>query len=160
MLAITLWQPWASLVAAGVKPYEFRDWTPPAYVIGQRLAIHAATRSVLRGELQDLIYRLNDADEAWSVGLHPPALQLLERWLLTPGRLPRSSIVCTATLARVVPAKQIADQFGPVPPLTAADPDHWTRAWHLTDIHALTPPCPARGHQGLWHWQQPVDNPS
>ena len=44
MKALTLWQPWASLVIAGAKPYEFRSWSPPRWLIGQRIVIHAAAR--------------------------------------------------------------------------------------------------------------------
>ena len=42
MKAITLWQPWASLIAAGAKTIETRTWSPPHSLIGQPLAIHAA----------------------------------------------------------------------------------------------------------------------
>ena len=40
MKAISLWQPWASLIAAGVKPYETRHWSPPRELIGQRIATY------------------------------------------------------------------------------------------------------------------------
>ena len=46
MKALTIWQPWASLIAMGAKPYEFRGWKPPKSLIGQRLAIHAGARPV------------------------------------------------------------------------------------------------------------------
>ena len=44
MKAITLHQPWASLIAEGVKTIETRSWAPPAALWGERIAIHAATR--------------------------------------------------------------------------------------------------------------------
>lgn len=44
MSCISLWQPWASLVAGGFKEYETRSWKPPASVIGKLLAIHASKR--------------------------------------------------------------------------------------------------------------------
>lgn len=44
MYGISLWQPWASLIACGAKPYETRDWAPPARLIGQRIAICAAKK--------------------------------------------------------------------------------------------------------------------
>jgi hypothetical protein len=47
--AITLWQPWASLIARGLKRYETRSWAPPASLIGKRLAIHAGTHRTARG---------------------------------------------------------------------------------------------------------------
>lgn len=39
MKALTIWQPWASLIMIGAKPYEFRSWQPPAWLIGKRRAI-------------------------------------------------------------------------------------------------------------------------
>lgn len=42
--AITLHQPWATLVALGVKSIETRSWPAPAGAIGERLLIHAAAK--------------------------------------------------------------------------------------------------------------------
>lgn len=40
---ITLWQPWATLVAAGAKPFEFRAWPAPQRLWGRRVAGHTGT---------------------------------------------------------------------------------------------------------------------
>jgi hypothetical protein len=42
--ALTIWQPWATLVIADCKPYEFRTWPAPRHLWGKRIAIHAAAR--------------------------------------------------------------------------------------------------------------------
>ena len=42
MKAISLWQPWASLIACEAKRIETRSWKPPQSLIGERIAIHAA----------------------------------------------------------------------------------------------------------------------
>jgi hypothetical protein len=44
--ALTLWQPWASLIAEGVKTIETRSWPAPAELIGQHIAIHAGQKFV------------------------------------------------------------------------------------------------------------------
>lgn len=44
MKAISLWQPWASLIMLDAKRIETRSWKPPESVIGQRVFIHAAKR--------------------------------------------------------------------------------------------------------------------
>ena len=44
MKAITLHQPWASLIAHHIKVNETRPWAPPENLIGRRIAIHAAKR--------------------------------------------------------------------------------------------------------------------
>lgn len=45
--AITLHQPWESLVAHGIKNVETRSWPPPHGIIGERIAIHASRTVVL-----------------------------------------------------------------------------------------------------------------
>ena len=50
MYTITLWQPWASLIADGVKQYETRSWKPPWHLVGKRIAIHAAKRKITEQE--------------------------------------------------------------------------------------------------------------
>ena len=45
MKAITLHQPFASLIANGTKTIETRSWAPPKALIGQRIAIHAGEES-------------------------------------------------------------------------------------------------------------------
>lgn len=44
MKAISLHQPWASLVMQGVKRLETRSWAPPASLVGERVLVHAAKR--------------------------------------------------------------------------------------------------------------------
>lgn len=41
MKALTICQPYASMIISGDKPVENRTWRPPVWLIGQRLAIHA-----------------------------------------------------------------------------------------------------------------------
>ena len=46
MKSLTLHQPWASLIAHGVKSIETRSWAPPQSLVGQRIAIHAGKKVV------------------------------------------------------------------------------------------------------------------
>jgi hypothetical protein len=48
--AISLWQPYPSLVACGAKPWETRGYPPPKHLIGHRIALHAAKRRPTRAE--------------------------------------------------------------------------------------------------------------
>ena len=43
---LSLHQPWATLIAAGVENIETRSWPPPQNLIGQHIAIHAAKKIV------------------------------------------------------------------------------------------------------------------
>lgn len=45
MKVITIKQPWASLIVTGIKDVENRTWHCPKKYIGQRVLIHAATKS-------------------------------------------------------------------------------------------------------------------
>jgi len=54
MKAITLHQPFASLIEGGVKNIETRTWKPPESLVGQRIAIHAASKKLTEQEWIDL----------------------------------------------------------------------------------------------------------
>jgi len=45
MKCLTVREPYASLIMAGVKTIEYRTWLPPAALIGQRIAIHSSQRA-------------------------------------------------------------------------------------------------------------------
>lgn len=49
MKAITIKQPWASLIVSGLKDIENRTWSCPKKYLGKRVLIHAAKTSVKEG---------------------------------------------------------------------------------------------------------------
>lgn len=58
MKALTIWQPWASLIMVGAKPYEFRPWdyrVRESGLVGQRIVIHAGARLARLDEVEDII---------------------------------------------------------------------------------------------------------
>lgn len=78
MKALTIFQPWASLIIAGAKPYEFRKWNYNERfpgLVGQRIAIHAAARDVREDEVVDAIERVH---EGWSALVPDIALPILQ----------------------------------------------------------------------------------
>lgn len=151
LYALTIWQPWATLIIAGAKPYEFRGWAAQPFVCGRRIAIHAGGRRPVMTELRALRLKLRGENDT---GLDAAiALPLLERWSEDPASLPLSSIVGTAVLGTPLLASEIpdyADRF-------VNDSDrkqHANWAWPLTDIVPMTPPVPAKGAQGFWKWHE------
>ena len=103
MKAISLWQPWASLIACGAKPFETRHWAPPRELIGQRIAIHAAKKvdKDAKAFAEDLAYGQHDP------GGHDLAAKLETSMegipdeligLFGMARFPIGCIVCTAVL--------------------------------------------------------------
>lgn len=133
MKALSLHQPWATVIAFGAKAYETRHW-------GTRyrgpLAIHAAKHRNLDDE-QGLI------DE----------LDCLYGWHDLPAArdLPRGAVVAVATLAgclrmtetRILAQSELERDVG------NWLPGRW--AWHLTDVRRMAAPVPVRGEQGLFH---------
>ncbi len=146
--ALTIWQPWASLIIAGAKPVEWRGWRCPRWVIGKRIAIHAGARPAKPEEIADILERL-DAGETSLVPYE--TFRLLNTVPLRSW--PLSSILGTAVLGEPVPALEWVYQHHP----DFADSDrldHSKFAWPLTEIARFEPVIPARGAQGFWRWRR------
>lgn len=178
MKAISLWQPWASLIACGAKPYETRGWAPPRGLIGQTIAIHAA-KKIDKGAAQ--------MAEELLCGQHPEGGFDLARALSATfedapddmlgifgqAAFPIGCIVATARLdaafqlgeaaegtarpaARV--ARRITSRVMPDCFTVRTDdfgdyaPGRW--AWLLRDVKALNPPIAMKGAQGFFDLPQ------
>ena len=151
MRALTIWQPWASLIIIGAKPFEWRRWRAPAWAIEQEIVIHAGSRRVVMDEIEDLIFDLEHDPEtsALDVAL---ALALLRDTFVGKIALPTAAGLGTAHLGAARLATDIA----------AADPrlgfidsnrvDEAVWGWPLTNIQRWAEPMPMKGHQGFWHW--------
>ncbi|MEW5423967.1 hypothetical protein [Amorphus sp. 3PC139-8] len=150
MMAITIWQPWATLISLEVKPWEFRGWPAPRNLCGRDIAIHAGRRPVRRNEIQDLIDRLSGS-RPWTTGLLPSALPILESILRGNVELPLGHVLCVAELGTPLSGQTVAEELG----AAVNDSDrheHANWAWPLSRIRRLVPPEPAAGKQGFWRW--------
>nr|WP_294566958.1 ASCH domain-containing protein [uncultured Rhodopila sp.] len=153
--ALTIWQPWATLIAEGLKPYEFRGWAAPAALVGQRIAIHAGARPVRKAEVRDLLLRLHSLSWRESGLVREGSLVLLDLVLTAPGLLPLSSVLCTAVLGQPIRDNDLAERLG-LPAVNDSDrSEHSSWGWPLTDIVRLEPFVPAKGAQGFWQWTPP-----
>ena len=147
MRALSVWQPWATLVAEGHKPFEFRRWMPPRRAVGQRIAIHASARRPRAAEIRGLIRQVMNAD----VCLRRSALEALD----STRAYPLGCHVCTAVLAGVATVAEVEAEPGFEPDSFRGDKHSWNDrgepvyAWRLTGIRRL-PDVPARGRLGLW----------
>lgn len=135
MKALSLTQPWATLVAIGAKKIETRSWRTS---YRGPLAIHAAKGFPARArDLYDTNSRIRYALQAdHKVRVADSALVL-----------PRGAIVATCCLLDCVPVEQIdltylERSFGDY------TPGRW--GWLLADIKPLKTPIPAKGALGLW----------
>jgi hypothetical protein len=138
MKAISLHQPWASLIAAGVKVHETRSWAPPPEYVGRRIAIHAAARPVNLHELSGALAGLCESTfgSGWE------------------HRLPRGALVCTAILEAYGMTQLLLPSInfneGAILDTICGDWSAGRWAWELSEVEKLTPPIPERGHQRWW----------
>lgn len=171
MKALTVYQPWATLIVAGAKPYEFRKWSlrerGPAYaaLIGQRIVIHAASRPIVQGEVDAICASLvAGGGRAAETCLHrDKAMELLECLQDGSGRyyreekFPLSAGLGTAVLGEPRDGYEIAGDFG-VQSVNDSDRDDQANfGWPMLEIEAWHQPVPMRGFQGFWNWPTPGD---
>lgn len=126
MRAITICEPWASLIASGHKPIENRTWR----------ARHTGTIAIHAGKSLAWWCRVSDDPDAWLAryGIPLPKLETLAF----------GAVVAIATLEDVV---RLAD----LPPDLAGNPfaeGPW--CWILRDVRPLANPLPYTGTQMLW----------
>jgi len=130
LTAITLHQPWASLIAVGHKQYETRDW--PTNHRGL-IAIHAGRKPKGKQELREhdkVVASFND---------------------LLNEDCPYSAVVAIAELTDVI---CMTEEFIKEQSPTELRCGNWKvgrYAFKLENVRPLTP-IPAAGKQGLWKW--------
>lgn len=164
MKAISLWQPWASLVAWGDKAIETRSWTPPDTLIGtgEWIAIHSTQRTPTPAW-----------NQAWGSRHMVNALALhgVTRFNSTgqPGSLPGRAIVAVAQIRDVLTTDEVVGLW-----LSHRSGTVWNYhderehemgdytpgryAWRLTNVIGLndTPIQGITGHQRIWNLE-PAD---
>jgi hypothetical protein len=172
MKALTIWQPWASLILVGAKPYEFRGWPPPKWLIGRRLAIHAGMRPVKPKEVRALLLALKGGFGLERPSLiAEPAIALLERverglveakkptLAREAFRLPLGAVIATATVGEPKRGDECARDRGIA--VGGNDSDRgatFNWGWPMLDVEPLLPPVETAGAQGLWDWASTAQN--
>lgn len=139
MKAVTLWQPWSSLVAWGEKQYETRSWKTD---YRGPLAIHA-------GKSDDTI-QLIEVNSFYRAAFDRAGVS-------QDLKLPAGCVLCVVDLVDVQQVREVdrgvlfgkmldekEENFG--------DYSHGRFAWKLENLRVLAKPIPACGYQGLWNW--------
>ena len=127
MKAISLWQPWASAIVAGLKRVETRSW---ATSYRGPLIIHAAKK--------------------WTGDLRFAAEDLRNEFSDLPLALP---LGCALGVCQLVDVRYMTKSYiGTVPPQERAFGDWYPGryAWVLERVVAFDEPVPLKGRQGLW----------
>lgn len=132
MKVISLWQPWASLVALGAKEYETRSWTTTHR---GPLAIHAAKTNAE----SSYFYRkpFFDVFQAHSIAKF--------------NDLPFGMIICIVDLIAIYQTEKLyPNRRKHLVIMMLVEP---RGGWQMLRISP--PPIAVRGQQGLWEWSRP-----
>lgn len=150
MKALTLMQPWATLVAIGAKRIETRSWATSHR--GQ-IAIHAA--KTFPGYAKSLC---ESALFCRILGWPEAPADLDQEWLdgnrSRINALPRGSILATARLVNCLETEMIRRHVQPFTEQEEAfgNYDQGRFGFLLDGVIPLAAPVPAKGALGLWEW--------
>lgn len=136
MKAITLTQPWATLVAIGAKKIETRSWSTK---YRGPLAIHAGKGLAGMSETDLLAY----------FHTTPFAEYLFTAGYKHPGHLPRGSVIAIGVLTGVTKITATNPPSETEPEFAFGNYTPGRFAWHIDDVLQIVP-VPARGSLGLW----------
>lgn len=177
--ALTVHEPWASLIAYGVKPVENRTWAS-TFMLGKRLAIHRGQKvdfegaevlrelGYVRGEV---VYRQARRKDVVRVDAsHPQAkpayldltIPVGGEWIPLP--LGSMSILCTARVRGfvhesgqvIVPSGASEAERAHVASIRTHPYFVGPWGWVLGDVKRLAVPAHCPGAQGLWMVTQDV----
>lgn len=151
IFALTVWQPWASLIMVGAKPFEWRRWHAPVAYVGQEIVIHAGARRLVRDEVEDIVDRLQHNDSAGGL-IADKALELLLPILEFGQQLPTSAGLGTARLGAPRRAVDLVAAGEIASPYDSDRVDEAVWGWPVSDIKRWADPMPMRGSQGFWRW--------
>jgi activating signal cointegrator 1 len=150
MKAITVHQPYATLIAIGAKRYETRSW--PTQYRGP-IAIHA-------GKNMDGIYDLAREAKLYSTGLpHTPFAHAAFDAIKASGYYPSPFTCAQFPVGSIVATGELVDCFRmgiDIPNNNEYLFGFWSigrYAWKIANVKFFDTPIPARGQQGLWDWQ-------
>lgn len=135
MRALSLLQPWASLVIVGAKRWETRSWRTPHSMIGQVIAIHASKKF--------------DA-ECRELTVNPPfSTPLKHSGIVTLGDIPRGVILGTARIKSCWEVEGVRSELNETEREFGNYADG-RYATELVDVRPLVTPIPVKGALGFW----------
>ncbi len=129
MKVISLWQPWASFMAWGIKKIETRHWPLPQSIRGP-IAIHATKRviKVVDPYFDDALVWRN----------------------LSYNDLPRGCILCYFDHTECI--KITSENAPDYPERAFGDYTPGRYMWKMEGLSVLPEPLMIQGRQGIWNW--------
>jgi len=150
MKALTIWQPFASLIMIGAKPFEFRTWDYRLRhpdVVDQRIVIHASVRPIRPPEVFEILQRIQRKDGTLRNDVAMPLLERLLSAHKCEGVLELGAALGTAVIGR---PRKFGGSFA-IPAANKTVESMW--AWPLGDVKKWHEPVPMNGAQGFWNCQ-------
>lgn len=141
--ALSLWQPWAHLLAHGQKDYETRGWTTK---YRGPVAIHAACKWSVRMAIQ--CYREPFFSMLSRAGIRFPAKCDGVTFLAMGFSF--GAIIGVRDLVGVLPSQEVLPYLGP-DEIAFGDFSHGRFAWRYEGAVPLPEPIPYVGRQGLFN---------
>jgi hypothetical protein len=133
MKAISLLQPWATLVTLGIKTIETRSW-----------------RTTYRGPI---LIHASQGKAGGIFAAEPP----FKKYITDFNRLPFGAIIGQATITDLIPVEMLEMTEELINRLTMeekafGDYSEGRYAWILEDPQQFTKPIPARGSLSIWEY--------
>lgn len=154
MKAISLWQPWATLIAIGAKQYETRSWSTD---YRGPLVIHAAKRPNELKELREAIYmktaggriRENATEfERFAItAIYKHQGEAIGAFIPT---LPLGAALCVVDLVDCIKTDIIAPDYLTLQEKAFGNYQPGRYAWKLANYRYFKTPVPMRGAQGIF----------
>jgi len=161
--AITLWEPYAHLLAwPGEKEYETRSWAPRNLVLPIKVAIHAGKNTQVLDEIATYLDEMNA--KGAPVTQYPSAFMrhfahaARRHDALTPDgelRMDAFPLGCVIAVGDLVECTSMTNDFI----ARRTDKERafgaWSVgrfAWRFANVKMLAQPVPVRGAQNLWMW--------
>ncbi|WP_430129686.1 ASCH domain-containing protein [Paenibacillus lautus] len=146
MKAITIWQPWATLIAILEKGNETRGWAtkhrgPIAIHAGKKIDREACEEPEIKAALARHGYTADNLPTGAVVAI----ANMTECWSIGTDYQSRMPLLYNGTGGTDKRVSLKEDKFGFYSP--------GRFAWEMSDVKRLAEPIPAKGMQGLWNWE-------
>lgn len=144
MRAITLWQPWASLVAFEEKKVETRCWSTK---YRGELAIHSAARTPAS-------LGVSRYDEKFVAALNEISKKHNWREYALIDDVPLGCVLCIVKLVSIELTATVRGDLSEQERLFGNYEDG-RYAWFFEMVQKFDVPIPAKGNRMLWNWEWP-----
>lgn len=145
MKAITIIQPWATLIALGEKQFETRSWSTKhrgelAIHAGKKIDREACETEPIKSKLAKHGYTADNLPTGAILAI----AHLTECWSIRNEGGPIWLDIVSKTLGW---AGKFPDEY------YFGDYTDGRYAWQTSNVRQLPAPIPAKGMQGLWNWE-------